>query len=121
VKYSSPDPQRSYGVLKSLGEFYTQKHVAVHRPAGSYEFFARETQKYHDELQQAEAKLRKFPAKISIAAPDAQDANLAQQVAFRQDMHSAEQSLAADEERMKDDRQQMSKTPQRSSRCRPPL
>ena len=62
ITYKSPDPQRSYGVLKSLGDLYVTKHVAVHRPAGSLEFFAAETQKYHDELQDAESKLRNFRA-----------------------------------------------------------
>jgi uncharacterized protein involved in exopolysaccharide biosynthesis len=116
VKYSSPDPQRSYGVLKSLGEFYIQKHVAVHRPAGSYEFFVRETQRYHDALEQAEAKLRDFSSRNKLAAPDAQEADLAQQLAMSTGaMHSAEQALAADEERIKDVRQQMNKTPHRLS------
>lgn len=116
VKYSSPDPQRSYGVLKSLGEFYTQKHVSVHRPAGSYEFFVRETQRYHDALEQAEAKLREFAKHNHLAAPDAQEANLAQQVAISiGSLHSAEQALAADKERIRDDRQQMNKTPRRLS------
>jgi uncharacterized protein involved in exopolysaccharide biosynthesis len=117
VKYSSSDPQLSYGVLKSLGEFYTQKHVEVHRPAGSYSFFAGETQRYHDALEQAEAKLRAFATSRQVAAPDAQEANLAQQVATSIGlMHLAEQSLAGDEERLKDDRLQMSKTPRRSPR-----
>ena len=117
VKYSSSDPQLSYGVLKSLGEFYTQKHVEVHRPAGSYEFFAGETQRYHDALEQAEAKLRDFATRHMVAAPDAQEANLAQQLGTSIGlMHLAEQSLAADQERLKDDHQQMSKTPQRSPR-----
>ena len=77
VKYSSFDPQLAYGVLKSLGEFYTQKHVAVHRPAGSYEFFARETKRYHDALVQAEANLRDLDSQNEIAAPDAQQTNVA--------------------------------------------
>jgi uncharacterized protein involved in exopolysaccharide biosynthesis len=116
VRYSSSDPQLSYGVLKSLGEFYTQKHVAVHRPAGSYEFFVGETQKYHHALEQDEAKLRDFSRHNQLAAPDAQEADLAQQVTMSiGTMHSAEQSIAADEERLRDDRQQMSKTPHRLS------
>jgi uncharacterized protein involved in exopolysaccharide biosynthesis len=115
VKYSSSDPQLAYGVLKSLGEFYTQKHVAVHRPAGSYEFFAGETRRYHDALEQAEANLRDLETRTRVAAPDAQETNLALQVATSVGlMHLAEQSLAADDERMRNDRQQMSKTPQRS-------
>jgi uncharacterized protein involved in exopolysaccharide biosynthesis len=116
VKYSSSDPQRSYGVLKSLGEFYTQKHVEVHRPAGSYEFFVRETQKYHDLLEQAEARLRDFAIHHGVADPDAQETNLAQQVATSVGlMHLAEQNLAADQYRLNDDRQQMSKTPKRAA------
>ena len=115
VRYSSSDPQLAYGVLRSLGEFYTQKHVAVHRPAGSYEFFAGETQRYHDALQQAEANLRDLENRNQIAAPDAQETNLALQVATSVGlMHLAEQSLAADDERMRNDRKQMGETPQRS-------
>ena len=117
VSYKSPDPQRSYGVLKSLGDLYVAKHVAVHRPAGSYEFFARETQKYHDELEAAEAKLRNFGRKYSIAAPDVQRTQLAAQVATSVGLlHAAEQSIAADQERIKDDRKQMSTTSSRLSR-----
>jgi uncharacterized protein involved in exopolysaccharide biosynthesis len=119
VKYSSADPQLAYGVLKSLGEFYTQKHVSVHRPAGSYEFFARETERYHDALGQAEAKVRDLDNRNQIAAPDAQETNVALQVATSIGlMHLAEQSLAADDERIRSDQQQMSKTPQRSPTAR---
>ncbi len=119
VKYSSFDPQLAYGVLKSLGEFYTQKHVAVHRPAGSYEFFARETKRYHDALVQAEANLRDLDSQNEIAAPDAQQTNVALQVGTSIGlMHLAEQSLAADDERIRSDQQQMRKTPQRSPTLR---
>lgn len=116
ISYKSADPQRSYDVLKSLGDLYVAKHVAVHRPAGSYEFFAKETQKYHDELEAAEAKLRTFGRQNSIAAPDEQRTQLAAQVAESVGLlHVAEQSIAADEERIKDDRQQMNSVPPRSA------
>jgi uncharacterized protein involved in exopolysaccharide biosynthesis len=114
VTYKSPDPQLSYGVLKSLGDLYVAKHVAVHRPAGSYEFFAEETQKYHDELEDAEKKLRDFGLQNAVAAPDEQRTDLSTQVADSVGLvHLAEQSIAADEERIKDDREQMTATPQR--------
>jgi len=114
ITYKSPDPQRSYGVLKSLGDLYVAKHVAVHRPAGSFEFFAGQTQKYHDELQDAEGKLRNFDQKNAIAAPDEQRTDLASQVAESVGLsHAAEQSAAADEARIADDRRQMKGMPQR--------
>jgi uncharacterized protein involved in exopolysaccharide biosynthesis len=116
ITYQSSDPHLSCGVLKSLGDLYVAKHVAVHRPAGSYEFFAGETQKYRDELGEAEQKLRNFGRENAIAAPDEQRTDLATQVADSVGLlHLAEQSVAADEERIKDDRRQMSETPERST------
>jgi uncharacterized protein involved in exopolysaccharide biosynthesis len=116
INYKSSDPQLSYGVLKSLGDLYVAKHVLVHRPAGSYEFFAEETKKYHDELEDAEAKLRNFGRQNAIAAPDQQRTDLATQAAGSIGvLHLAEQSIAADEERIKDDRRQMDAMSQRST------
>jgi uncharacterized protein involved in exopolysaccharide biosynthesis len=116
ITYKSPDPQRSYGVLKSLGDLYVAKHVSVHRPAGSYEFFAKETDKYHEDLQAAEDKLRNFGLTNSVAAPDEQRSDLATQVgeAVGQ-QHATEQAIAADQERIKSDQQQMNSTPTRST------
>ncbi len=115
VSYASKDPQLAYGVLKSLGEFYTAKHVAVNHPAGTYTFFAGETQKYKDQLDAAETKLRDFARKNGVAAPDVQRTNMALQVATSIGaQHTAEQAIAADEERIRNDREQMSATPQRS-------
>jgi len=88
----------------------------VHRPAGSYEFFAKETQKYHDELENAEAKLRNFGRQNGVAAPDVQRTNLALQVADSVGiLHLAEQSVAADQERIRNDKDQMKATSPRSS------
>ena len=115
VSYSSPSPKRSYNVLKSLGEFYTAKHVAVYRPAGSYDFFANQTQKYQQDLATAETKLRDF-AKSGVAAPDLQRTNLALTFANTVGLqHLAEQTIAADEERIRADHQQMSTTPERTT------
>ena len=119
ITYRSPDPQLSYGVLKSLGDLYVAKHVAVHRPAGSYEFFAEQTQKYHQELADAERKLRSFGLQNAVAAPDQQRTDLSTQVADSVGLrHVAEQAIAADEERIADDRRQMTATPQRSTTVR---
>jgi uncharacterized protein involved in exopolysaccharide biosynthesis len=116
ITYKSPDPQLSYGVLKSLGDLYVEKHVAVHRPAGSLEFFIAETEKYHGELKDAERKLREFGQQNAIAAPDAQRSDLSSRVADSVGLlHLAEQSIAADEERIANDRKQMKATAPRST------
>jgi uncharacterized protein involved in exopolysaccharide biosynthesis len=116
IAYKSPDPQLSYSVLKSLGDLYLAKHVAVHRPSGSYEFFAEETQKYQGELENAERKLRNFGQQNDVAAPDQQTLDLSTKVADSVGLaHLAEQAIAADKERIADDQKQMTATPQRSA------
>jgi uncharacterized protein involved in exopolysaccharide biosynthesis len=116
VTYKSPDPQLSYNVLKSLANFYMEKHAAVHRPAGSYEFFANETQKYKEELGHAEDRLRQFGQQHAIAAPDEERTHLASDFGDSvAQLHSAEQAIAADTERIRSVRQQMRATPRRST------
>jgi uncharacterized protein involved in exopolysaccharide biosynthesis len=119
VAYSSPDPQLSYHVLKSLGDLYMEKHVAVHRPAGSYAFFAGEANRYKKALDADEALLRNFGNEQGLAAPDLQRTNMALQVTNSVGlMHAAQQAIASDEQRMRSDRQQMGQTPQRVATLR---
>jgi uncharacterized protein involved in exopolysaccharide biosynthesis len=116
VSYSSPDPHLSYGVLKTLGELYMEKHVAVHRPPGSYKFFAQETQNYHQAMEASEARLRSFEEQEGAAAPELERTDLALQVTNSVgQLHLAEQSIAAAEQRIRSDQQQMQTTPQRSA------
>ncbi len=116
ITYKSSDPQLSCAVLKSLSDFYIAKHVAVHRPAGSYDFFANETGKYHAQLEAAEENLKNFSRRNSVAAPDEQRTQLAAQVANSVGLlHQAEQNVAADEGRIRDDRQQMAATAPRAT------
>jgi uncharacterized protein involved in exopolysaccharide biosynthesis len=116
VTYSSSDPRLSYAVLKTLGILYLQKHVAVHRPPGSYEFFAEETEKYQQALDQAESRLRNFEKLQGAAAPDLERADMAMQVtnAVGQ-MHATVETIAADEQRIRSDQRQLEVTPQRSA------
>ena len=69
VSYSSPNPRLSYGVLNTLGNLYLAKHVAVHRPPGSYQFFVQETQNYHQAMEDSEAHLRSFQGSKALRHP----------------------------------------------------
>ena len=116
VSYQSPDPQLAYGVLSALSTGYLQKHVAVHRPVGSYEFFAKETDKYQKALQDSEVRLADFGLTEGTAAPDVVRTDLAQQVAISiGTMHTAQQAAAADEQRIRDEEAQLKVTPARSA------
>jgi uncharacterized protein involved in exopolysaccharide biosynthesis len=116
VTYSTSDPAAAYSVLKSLGDLYLEKHAAVHRPPGSYQFFAQQAQSYKAALDASEARLRNFDASQGVADPDNERTDLAQQmiVAVGQS-HVTEQAIASDEQRVRSDQQQLKITPQRSA------
>ena len=116
VSYSASNPQRAYGVLKSLSDFYLDKHAAVHRPQGSYDFFASEAARYKQALDLSEARLRELGEKENVADPDEERTALAQQLATNiGQFHNTEQAIAADQQRMLSDEEQLRSTPERSA------
>ena len=103
-------------MLNSLGNLYLEKHAAVHRPPGSYQFFAQEAQRYKAALEDSEARLRAFGQTQQIADPDGERTDLALQLtASVGQLHTTEQSIAADQQRIRSDQEQMKVTPQRSA------
>ena len=115
VSYRSDDPSIAYGVLNSLSTLYVEKHVAVHRPTGSYDFFAKETEKYREALAGSEGRLASFGKEQGVVAPDVERTNMALVVANAVgSLHQAEEAIAADQERIRNDKDQMTKTPERS-------
>jgi uncharacterized protein involved in exopolysaccharide biosynthesis len=116
VSYKSKDPKVAYGVMDKLASLYMEKHLTVHRPSGSFDFFAKETEKYRQALDKSEAELMGFGNTEGVAAPDVQRTNLAQ-VAMNTlaAYHNAQQAIAAAKERIAADEMQMKATPARSS------
>lgn len=115
VTYASTDPRTAYDVLNALATTYVEKHVAVHRPTGSYEFFSKEAGKYRNALADSEALLSNFGKDQGVVAPDVERTDMALVVANSVgSLHQAEQTIAADQERIRGDKIQMDKTPERS-------
>jgi len=115
ISYSSHDPTLCYSVLSNLGRFYLEKHMTVHRPPGSFEFFSEETTRYQRELAESEQRLRDFAVKRGGAAPNVVQADLAQQLsASIGQLHGVQELIATDQQRIRSDEQQLSVTPQRS-------
>jgi uncharacterized protein involved in exopolysaccharide biosynthesis len=115
VSYDAGHPERAYNVLKSLSNYYLQKHAEVHRPQGSFEFFSRETERYKAALDASEAKLRDLGQKHNVADPDEERSDLAQQ--YTNDigqLHMTEQQIAADQQRIFSDQEQIRSTPERA-------
>lgn len=114
VTYGSSDPVLAYGVLNSLSSLYLEKHATVHRPPGSYQFFAQQAQNYKAALEDAEAGLRAFGQTQGVSDPNEQRADLAMQLSTAMgESHNIEQAIAADEQRIRIVQEQMKVTPQR--------
>ena len=116
VKFGSlGNPQTPACVLSNLSQLYLQKHLELRRPAGSTQFFADETEKYKEELQNDDNQLANFGVKEGVAAPDVLRTNMAQQVANSEgSLYQARQAIAADEDRIKNEEGQMQKTAPRT-------
>jgi uncharacterized protein involved in exopolysaccharide biosynthesis len=116
VSYKSSDPQIAYGVLNALATFYVEKHVAVHRPTGVYDFFAKQADKYRTALGDSEARLASFEKQPGAGAPAIERTDMALVIANTAGLlHQAEQAAAADEQRITADYEQIKVTPERST------
>jgi uncharacterized protein involved in exopolysaccharide biosynthesis len=60
IIYSSANPARAACILRSIGQLYMDKHLAVRRPDGAFEFFKQEADRYKQELQGIETQLASF-------------------------------------------------------------
>ncbi len=115
VKYTLTDPQRAYKVLTTLADRYLEKHLVVHRPPGSYEFFASQAQKYQQALQESEAQLGDFSKASGDSAPELEKAATAQQVVdSTAALHEFQQKIAADKQRIEEQEARLKTTPDRS-------
>lgn len=114
VTYTARDPQAAVRVLKSLTDAYIQKHVAVHRPPGQFEFFEQETERYKQNLADAEAQLKQFSDQNDGVAPQvSRDIALQKLSEFRSSLEQTRADVASTEQRIKTLEKQAGITPER--------
>jgi uncharacterized protein involved in exopolysaccharide biosynthesis len=68
VKYSSRSPERAAAVLRKLGDLYLEKHVKLHRPPGTYEFFKTQADQSEAQLREAEKSLSSFQQSMNVVS-----------------------------------------------------
>ena len=117
VKYGKAGaPETPACVLQTLGKLYLEKHLRLQRPAGTFDFFAKEVEKYHQALADSESRLADFSKSEGVAAPEILRTDMAQQlVAAQAGLYQARQTIAADEQRIDNLTGQMRGTPARSA------
>jgi len=116
VSYRSRDPQLAARVLKVLSGFYLEKHAAVHRPPGAYEFFRKETERFRAELNDANQRLLEFNRQQNVVAPEVEKASVLQQIAqFETIQEQTKASIAETQSRIRSLKSELTLTPQRKT------
>jgi uncharacterized protein involved in exopolysaccharide biosynthesis len=66
--YESVDPQQCVRLLAALAELYIEKHLAVHRATGAFDFFQQEADRSQKRLSLIEARLADFRREEQIVS-----------------------------------------------------
>lgn len=111
VRYHSSNPKQAAAVLKSLANAYLEKHIEVHRPAGSTEFFKHEVEQNRHNLQQATQRLAEFTTREGVVSADAENNTLLQKISeFDASLQNAKGQISSTQQRIQNLQIQLSKT-----------
>ncbi len=114
VRYSAPDPRLAARVLQALTTLYLEKHVAVHRPAGTFDFLQQQTDQYKKGLDAAEKQLAEFSRKKDVVSIEIEkDIVLRKLSDFETQLRDTQTAVTATEQRIKSLETQAAARPQR--------
>ena len=72
LSYEAPSAQFAQTVLGKLIDFYNDKHLVIHRTAGSYEFFNRQSDQLRSQVAEVEEELKKLKSRTGVSSLDEQ-------------------------------------------------
>jgi uncharacterized protein involved in exopolysaccharide biosynthesis len=114
VSYRSKDPERAARVLNTLADRYMEKHLSVHRVAGTFEFFQQQAEQHRHELERLQQELVEFGRRESVVAPQAQKQSALEKIAqFEASEREVQTSILAAEQRVASLRAQAAAVPSR--------
>ena len=101
VSYSSPSPETAAAVLSKLGELYLDKHLKLHRPAGTSDFFKAQAQEYEKDLKDAEERFSNFEQqKDAVEIAKQKELILAKVVETRSKLQDLDGKIAQNDKRI---------------------
>jgi uncharacterized protein involved in exopolysaccharide biosynthesis len=114
VTYASPDPELSAQVLNTLAELYQQKHLAVRRPQGAFDFFHDEAEHYFKGLVASEVSLAQFGQEHHISSVQTEkEAVLRKITDLELTVHDTEASIEVAQRHLQTVEMQLAATPAR--------
>jgi uncharacterized protein involved in exopolysaccharide biosynthesis len=116
LTYRASDPVQAERVLAELAKLYPQKHLALHRPPGAYEFFSEQAERFREELSTAETQLLNFGRQEHVVSADLEKQNTLQRLAdFEAALEQTRGSIADTTRRIAQLEQETSETPSRQT------
>ena len=101
ITYEAANPHQAAQVLNTLVSLYMEKHMAVHQPAGTFEFFEKQTERYAQGLAQAESHLVEFSRTQGVVSPEQQKITTLQKLSeFQAELKQTQASLSETVERI---------------------
>jgi uncharacterized protein involved in exopolysaccharide biosynthesis len=68
IKYTSQSPEKAAVVLRKVQDLYMEKHLKLHRPPGTYDFFKGQADQSEGQLQDAEKRLSSFQQSMNVVS-----------------------------------------------------
>jgi uncharacterized protein involved in exopolysaccharide biosynthesis len=69
VSYKAADPHQAARVLNTISSLYLEKHLAMHRAPGVFDFFHQQAEEYRRALANSEARLANFGQREGVVSP----------------------------------------------------
>ena len=114
--YKSRDPQLAARVLNSLASLYLEKHLAMHRAPGQFEFFHQQAEDYRKALANAEEKLTSFSKEQGVVNPTLEkDINVRKLAEFKAEAKGAQATIAESRQRIQTLESQLATLPDRQT------
>src|ERR1700730_2753080 len=114
--YKSRDPQLAAKVLNSLASLYLEKHLAMHRAPGQFEFFHQQAEDYRKALANAEEKLTTFGQEQGVVNPTLEkDISVRKLAEFRAEAKGAQATIAESRQRIQTIESQLATLPDRQT------
>jgi uncharacterized protein involved in exopolysaccharide biosynthesis len=94
VSYTAAAPERAHAVLQRVAALYQEKHLQVHRPPGTHDFFATQATQYEQQLRSAEAELSRHQQQLNVVSLEQEkDLNLRKMIEARSALLATETAL----------------------------
>jgi uncharacterized protein involved in exopolysaccharide biosynthesis/Mrp family chromosome partitioning ATPase len=103
ITFDNSNPQTAQDVINCLIKVYQEKHMAIYRPAESYDFFEKQTDTLNAQLKAEEDSLRSMQNSTGIASVETQRIDLLSRISTLQlELERVNADFAASSARIQD-------------------